>query len=295
MYEALTGREPLSAPVEYGSDGYENDLRAYEAQNRFFDTVIDAFIEDDYNLKTVIKEVVRSPYFRAYNLDQRGVERVDELDAVGVGRLLTPEQLDRKIEAVLGFPWRARPDSTDYLLGDYRIFYGGIDSTDVTERIEQPNGIIANIGLRMATEMACVSVARDFTFEPAERLLFPLVEPTFQPEDVNGFEVQQAVDAIRRNIQYLFEHVLGETVSLNDPELDRAYELFYETWQEGVEGLADGSYDTWLPWQCQARDEYWSGEELPDEERITNDPDYTIRAWMAVITYLLSDYRFLYQ
>jgi hypothetical protein len=29
--------------------------------------------------------------------------------------------------------------------------------------------------------------------------------------------------------------------------------------------------------------------------RITNDENGTIRAWMSVMTYLFSDYRFLYQ
>jgi hypothetical protein len=28
--------------------------------------------------------------------------------------------------------------------------------------------------------------------------------------------------------------------------------------------------------------------------RLRNDPQYVIRAWMAVVAYLLADYRFLY-
>jgi hypothetical protein len=29
--------------------------------------------------------------------------------------------------------------------------------------------------------------------------------------------------------------------------------------------------------------------------QITKDPNFTIRAWMAVTTYMLSDWRFLYE
>ena len=34
---------------------------------------------------------------------------------------------------------------------------------------------------------------------------------------------------------------------------------------------------------------------LPEELRVTEDPDYSVRAWMAVVTYLLSDYNFVYE
>ena len=35
--------------------------------------------------------------------------------------------------------------------------------------------------------------------------------------------------------------------------------------------------------------------DLPSEERIEQDEHYSIRAWMAVLTYLMSDYRFVYE
>ena len=37
-----------------------------------------------------------------------------------------------------------------------------------------------------------------------------------------------------------------------------------------------------------------SDEDLPESQRLFRDRDYTIRAWSAVITYLLADWRFLY-
>ena len=35
--------------------------------------------------------------------------------------------------------------------------------------------------------------------------------------------------------------------------------------------------------------------DLPAERQIKTDDAYTIRAWQAVIIYLLSDYKFLYE
>ena len=36
-------------------------------------------------------------------------------------------------------------------------------------------------------------------------------------------------------------------------------------------------------------------QDLPEAQQISDDTAYTIRAWMAVVTYLLSDYKFLFE
>ena len=46
---------------------------------------------------------------------------------------------------------------------------------------------------------------------------------------------------------------------------------------------------------CQAVVHPTTGDPLPEEQQVTEDPDYTVRAWMGVVTYLLGDYRFLYE
>ena len=38
-----------------------------------------------------------------------------------------------------------------------------------------------------------------------------------------------------------------------------------------------------------------TGEPYPEEQQVVDDPNYTVRAWMAVMAYLLSDYRFLHE
>jgi hypothetical protein len=43
------------------------------------------------------------------------------------------------------------------------------------------------------------------------------------------------------------------------------------------------------------RSDRLTGEELPEGQRLEQDPTYSMRAWLAVMTYLLSDYQFLYE
>ncbi|HET6582685.1 MAG TPA: DUF1592 domain-containing protein [Nannocystaceae bacterium] len=302
VWKGLSGDDPIQPPRDPHEEGYLEGIRAADMQTKIFDEVVQKFIDSGYNLKVIVKELVKTPYYRAYNASGLDESRTLELAQLGTGRLLIPEQLHRKIEAVTGQPWRSQ-DQPDYLLDmdRYRIFYGGIDSDTVVERITEPNGIMANVAKRMSNEIACWTTAIDFTRDPGDRNLFPFVDPTFKPEDMNGFEVPAAASAIRANIQYLHAKLLGEYLDQNSPEINRTYELFLNVWKEGQRGTKAVNAETMmpeygsaLPGPCQATTDFWTGAEL-GERAITEDPNYTIRAWMAVMSYLLSDYRFLHE
>ena len=59
-----------------------------------------------------------------------------------------------------------------------------------------------------------------------------------------------SVADIKANIQYLHQQLLGETLALTDPELDRTYQVFLGTWQElQTAGQPD------LIWECQAQND----------------------------------------
>ena len=303
MFNALVGRPPLSLPAsDINLGDYDARLRAYEAEKTFVEAVAAAFVDSGYDLKVVITEIILSRYYRADEA-VREISEVeqDEVSALATSRLLTPEQLSRRVETVTGYPWRASATKTDYLLDRnvFRIFYGGIDSDTVIKRITEPNGVMVSVAQRMANEMSCAAVPRDFTKAPASRLLFPYVELGFLPEDANGFEVPRAIEAIKENIRHLHWHVLGQVMAPGDPEIDRTYSLFYDTWKEGRDLLRlpveEGGVNATLAYPCRAESDWWSGEAVPAERQVKTDGDYTVRAWMAVVTYLLSDYDFLYE
>jgi hypothetical protein len=308
VFTGLTGQTPLIAPTDRSAPDFSAQFDAYLAEYAEFSKIAHKFSESNHNLKVVFKEIIQSPYFRAKNATPLDATQKTKLAEVGMGRFVTPEQLHRKIQAVTGYPWRPRAfedggGSYDFLLrGDqYRLLYGGIDSDDVVKRVTSPNGIMANIGERMANEMSCIATPHDLWKQPSERLLFPFVETTFEPEDKNGFPVTSAVEGIKKNIQHLHKQILGESLPANHPEIERTYQLFLETYREGVKGMSSSDqavkdqYPTWLPWPCQVHEDYWTRTPLPDEDKLTDDPNYVIRSWMTVVTYLMSDYQFLYE
>src|SRR5205814_549118 len=118
------------------------------------------------------KAIVASEFYQADGLATvvAHPNRKAELDDVGIARLLSPEQLERKIEAIFGKRWGRLNDA-------FAVLYGGIDSITVTERNADPSGAMGAIQRLMANDVSCYHVVRDFRLEPAQRRLFPQVQP----------------------------------------------------------------------------------------------------------------------
>lgn len=297
FYRGITGHDVI-VPLDDDQEIFDNLLIAQEIQQEYFADLSKKFVDSNFNARVIISELIKSPYFRMANLPEPQDKSSYQYVEAGRGRLLTPEMLHRKIEAITGYPWVHRYNKSNrYLLrsSDYRILYGGMDSNDVTQRITEPNGIMANVQWRMANEMSCVATPYDFTLPIKERRFFPHVETNFVPEDGNGFLIQEAENAIKQNIQHLHWHILGERVTLDDPELERTYNLWYDTWKEGLAGIKAEEISSDLMGDCRAERDFFTGEDLPEEVRLRRDSTYTIRAWQAVITYMLADYNFLYE
>jgi hypothetical protein len=233
--------------------------------------------------------MLESPIYRATGAV--GADAVAERAAhagIGTARLLTPEILDRRIQAIAGFPWTRTLGRTDrWLLNEFYFPYGGINSDTIVRRATDPSGIITGVAHRMATEVACRATAWDFSAPQAERRFFRHVRLDTVPES-GGQPVPGSVAQIRQNIAWLHEAILGERLPVDHPEVSRTYELFAETWREVRTTSA-------LPDPCRAQVSPVDGMRLPEARAITADPNGTVRAWMAVLTYLFSDYRFLYQ
>ena len=288
-YTSLTGL-PVINPAEANLDPLLKE--AWLLQSVFLERVSTRFRETDYNYRELLKDIILSHYYRA--VDDAGATE-GALLLAGTAQLLTPEKLNRKIKVTTGFTWRRSRTSTANLLDRYEMLYGGIDSNSVTERLREPNGIIANIGLRMATEVSCLTVSQDFAIPKDQRRLFPWVEVGYQPITADGLPVPEAERRIRKNIQYLHYRLTGEHLEVDSIEIDETYALWLSTWQEGRARVTSGEESQNLHHMCDVTTDYWTNETLPVEDRVYQDPDYTIRAWMAVMTYELSDYRFLFE
>lgn len=295
LYRGLVGEDILQAP---GEEASADEISAFNAQRGILSKIGQAMVAADWDIKTAINGILLSPYYRASTVDSATLPVAEH---IGSSRLLTPEMLQRKLRAIFGFDWYELRENDQ----DNRIMFGGIDSDSVTSRISEPNGLMIAMQERMAIEMACRSTAFDFTktrnATTNERRLFRSVSLNTEPSDADGVEISSAVSAIKENIRYLHYALLGENLSEDDPEITATYQVFLNTWQTGNQLLANpGDYDpqpsSTLSYHCRGQwDRENNDENLPNDIRIIQDPDYTVRAWIAVLTYLLSDYRFIYE
>ncbi len=156
------------------------------------------------------------------------------------------------------------------------MLYGGIDSKEVTDRATDPSGAMGAIQRMLANNVACKQTALDFSRNPADRHLFPEIEPDVVPGTSPAADAQ-----IRLAIVYLHQRVLGRYDAPDSPEVDRTFKLFAgvvadAAARKGVEKVEN--------WTCR------QGLEKP-----VPDPKYTVRAWRAVVTYLLRRPEFSYE
>jgi hypothetical protein len=274
VYYLLMGRRPLLAPLDIEDPLFSPKRRAYLEQRKEIRDIAARFTKADFNLKLVFKALVGSPFYRVDGLTEaiKNPARKAELDDVGVMRLLTPEQLERKIAALFGKRW-GRLDDSDSKFG---ILYGGIDSKAVTQRMSDPSGAMGAIQRIMSNDVACKNVPADFALEPAKRKLFPGIELDVVPG--GGPDAERK---IREAIVHLHGYILGRTHASDHPEVGRTYRLF-----AGI--LEDAKAQKGL----EPRESYFC--KGADDKR-TEDPLYTLRAWRGVVTYLLRQDDFLYE
>ena len=183
-------------PEDTNEVGYEGRLLASTAQSAEVRRLASAFRTgirggQAYNLKDLLAEIVLSPWFRAESLGEFDPVRAIALRDAGVERLLTPEELVRKTEAITGYSWGRRVDQhvVKTRLTDswdtYRLLYGGIDSDGITRRAREVTPLMAAVAQSHAVESSCPIVLREFYLTPeSERLLFggidlTMVSPTF--------------------------------------------------------------------------------------------------------------------
>jgi hypothetical protein len=107
VYYLLTGRKVLLPPKALDDPLDAAQRRAYRAQRCAIEEIAARFAAADFNLKSVFKDWAVSDFYRADGLatSLEKPERRAELDDLGLVRLLSPEQLERKVAAVFGEKW----------------------------------------------------------------------------------------------------------------------------------------------------------------------------------------------
>ncbi len=268
------------------------------AQAKLLDRIVDNMASNNWSIKTVVKSIVMSDDFRTKNLAVNGLA-IDE--NTRTERHLSPEELQQKIRRILGDEWNG------FINKDQLTHAEANGSNDQAGQQQDNTGFMFTMQQNIAVDMACRSVLKDFRPDPlskkSNRLLFPYVTSVLAPEDSNGFSVPSNVNAIKRNIQYLHWHLLNEFVATNSVEKNSTYKIFYDVWNGGntillnqTEGDLISNQDLSYELLSICGDEQIITENsawLKSGGERDKDNEHVIRAWIAVVAYLLSDKKFI--
>ncbi len=213
--------------------------------------------------------------------------------------------------------------------GSYELLYGGIDSDGMDRRARSVTPLMAAVAQGHAIRASCAIVQREFfMWSEDRRRLFDGIESTATPvsgipasdgETVQDWPVvggNQALHSgsaqIRRKLVDLHWKLFGVTVNADSPDIDAAYRLFVSVWERkrATEGghfhdnrtqcpIEDTRYFDGIIDDAVVSDEW--GNSRIDWNRVNRfwdfdmqDPDHTVRTWVVVLAYLMSDYRYLY-
>ena len=323
-WQAVMGAEVTPPPENPEDPGSAAQLLAATAQLAEVERIAELFRQgieggEPYNGKDLLTELFLSPWFQAESSAAGNPVQRRALRQAGARRLLTPEELARKTEALTGYVWgrqlwkmtdRSKEMESSFLndssqFSSYGILFGGIDSDGIITRTREMTPVMMAVARTHAAEISCPIVWREFFYWPAERrLLFDGIDQFSTPNSLEGSA------AIRTKLVDLHEKLLGVEVATDSPDVEDAFELFVDVWRQTQasdvrytcggfgfdirywEGLVEPSIDyselgTSLGFQW---DEIFRYRARVDHR----DPHGTIRPWVVVLSYMLTDYRYLH-
>ena len=253
-WPAIFGTDVLAAPADRTLPEYEAQLLAFNAQEALVDELSAAFVAGGYKLKGLLADMVLSRWFRTTEFED-GLDEVQSaaLEAVGRGRLLSPEELDRKNLAVLGRSWGSdwRQNRWAYkpvtkfndAWSGYATFYGGIDAANVTKRNRQQTSLMSNVSEKMAVELACQVVLQDFNKPQSERVLFARIERTTDPTALAAVTHELVRDSRPQNEHQLYERSISFTSGVGGVSIK-----FDDTQQGCFEDEENSEEGNWVGW-----------------------------------------------
>ena len=225
---------------------------------------------------------------------------------LGSEQLLTPERLQRKTAAITGYNWRAYRVVPIDSLGtglseDYRLYYGGIDSADVTSRSTELTPLMSTVAMTHALESACPIVLREFILSDGERKLFNVISADVTPDTDSN--------VIKEKLVELHGKMLGKSYEVDSAEILFSYHLFVDSWQErNDQNLANTLTNNEQTCEWVADINFLDGLGYSDEALVltvtdftsfigfdvenvdpyinshVGDPNHTKQAWLTVIT-----------
>ncbi|MES9845580.1 MAG: hypothetical protein ABW131_13110, partial [Candidatus Sedimenticola sp. 6PFRAG5] len=202
-YKGLFGRNHIAPPVADALN-YAEKLKQYNTQEAIFKQIGDRFRDNGYKVRDLLVDLVMSDLFRAKLSDGAlSEQRYLELEEWGMGRMLTAQQLQRKVNATVSRKLFYSTGSADGHM------YGGSISAGTNQDMTT---IMYNLLESKVLGMMCSGNNN-------------LVDALSIGGDANP-ETAAGEALIKQRIAELHWQLLGERLAVDSEEVERTYRLY---------------------------------------------------------------------
>ena len=258
----IFGREPLFEPQDATGKSFADDIAKYRTEDRALTEAAKVFTDSGYIVRDLLSALLTSDLYRAESTPVTlNSQQTVEFDHVGKGRPSSTLAMNAKSMAIVN-----EPLFTDIYTGPGLVFGGFDGGTTTSMGLSSITTTSLNALENAMKVLLCDKgiLRSDRQLPQQSRLLMTFADDSVIP-NANGEA------SIKQNIQYLFKRFLGDDLAINDPEIGRAYSLFQDVYNNKQPNSTN------LTVQCEAGNANSAG----------------MRAWNAVLAYLITDFRFL--
>ncbi|MDP7040361.1 MAG: hypothetical protein QGI45_14475, partial [Myxococcota bacterium] len=218
IFEQLLGRS-LKAPIaDVNAPDYAIHFTAYRHEQLFLEEVGERFLnEHQGDIRGLIKDIIKSPYFRAIAADGNDIMST----GVNASFMLGPETMNTKNKRILGMEWIR--DGANGFTSEFKLLYGGINSTTVLTRQRTATALSANVITTMALQLPQQLLDGD----KLDDLLPNSWDSSWEDENLEN-DVEPTDESVRSDIQHVMARLLGEYCDEDAVELEETMALFTE-------------------------------------------------------------------
>ncbi|MEK9990463.1 MAG: DUF1588 domain-containing protein [Halieaceae bacterium] len=298
-WPAVMGHEVLRAPEDPSLPGYGDKLLAFNLQRSEIGRLATTFLQSNFSLKVLLREMVQSKWFNAVAMpEDHPYSSVLDTAGVGARRLLTPEQLQAKTRALLGF-------AVQYKVGDWilpevetylslnRVAMGGIDSYQVQSRARALSAIGSVVSATHGAAAACTVSQVDPLLLDGERLLL---------NDIDFREPIADTVELRDVLSRLYQALHGKSHASNSAAVDLVVDLLIEAYEFFEVDENRFCYETPALWDSESdRDQLIrfareQGHLAEDPSRTPTEVEHkNTGAWRLALDFLFTHYDYVHE
>jgi hypothetical protein len=287
-WPAVMGHEVLRAPADASLPGFADQLMAFNLQRSEISRLALVFSRAGFRLKVLLKELAQSQWFNALAMaEDHPYADVMAIAGIGARRLLTPEELQSKtqalVEVTIDFEvsdW-ILPLEMSYL-NTNRIAMGGMDSYQVQSRARGLSAVGASVSDTHSAKLGCALSQVDRVIADGHRLL------------LNGVDFAEPVSdtpILRDMLSDIYQRLHGRTYSAESAEVALMVDLLLEAYELELEG------------SCYSYDRERLIERARDEGNLVEDPNRNMSdierrntiAWQLALDFMFSHFDYTHE